>query len=959
MPGENPILETAKQRSLRVALDYYRWPDPIARTKIVVTWVLALLALGYVGWLLIDGRAGGRHASPGPVAAAHATWDHQCAECHRDFRPLHADSVDFVSLLRGSAAPRAALDDACLKCHPGPIHHSNAKVGETASCAACHRDHLGRNASIIRPADSQCTSCHTDIQSHRQNSVFQTPITNVTGFGPPADGSGPHPPFRSLKKSDPGNVKFNHWLHMQPGVAVRDARDPQKTLHLTDIEDPGLRERYKPFAAADGLITLDCTACHRTESGAGAPATGDYMQPITFAQHCQACHPLQVKSEADGVPELNIPHGLSPERLTTALDGLLLGSHKTSTETSEPTADESGALPLVPGKTMGRNLAQKIGEDVLRRRAKAAALVHDKCSQCHYPQAGDGVSPGQLPQFAPPNIPATWLIHARFDHRAHRNVECRTCHSAAYSYLERDKPQRFPKEGQLPAGYSIPHDDEQVMIANLESCVTCHAPPRTGQGGARHDCAECHLYHGRDHTADSTRSSGPTTSSPASQVRVSDDAFPLERSERPTSLRTFFTSTLQPATSIAASPPNWIGISSCAATGCHGDARSGAPAWRSALATWTARDPHAQAYEVLWTFRGREMTRLLSPSPTTGVAQPALNDDQHFQVLEQRCVGCHATPPAHEGASSPNDYQLGVHCESCHGPAGAWLHTHYRKVPDALPPDTYIATKDLHTRAGVCMGCHVGPSLATGQPQVVDHDLIAAGHPRLNFEFHVYLDSLPPHWDAARDQSSQSGAYHFRSWLAGQEKQAEHAAKLADYFQKEASPPRHDFVLFDCSACHHQLAAGSWHQSPSRSGYRPGQPPPAAGSLHAPQSDDWTLTLPRRIQLAETLLSKLANTERSTWDASFQGYLAACAVASDLSPESHPKAATEIRELNAALKRLKGHLGKDCFLVGTQPKSPTPYDTPTSFDPAALPQQLQPVITALKKLASAVNASPP
>jgi hypothetical protein len=41
---------------------------------------------------------------------------------------------------------------------------------------------------------------------------------------------------------------------------------------------------------------------------------------------------------------------------------------------------------------------------------------------------------------------------------------------------------------------------------------------------------------------------------------------------------------------------------------------------------------------------------------------------------------------------------------------------------------------------------------STGQVQVVDHDLIAAGHPRLNFEFNAYFESLPAHWDRRTDE---------------------------------------------------------------------------------------------------------------------------------------------------------------------------------------------------------------
>lgn len=941
MPADNPIFESAKQRSLRIALDYYRWRDPILRTKAIISWTVLLLAVLYVGWLLVDSAAGRRHASPGRVATVHATWDHQCAECHRDFRPLQADSVDFVSLLRGAAAPREALDEACLKCHAGPVHHANAKPDKVANCAACHRDHQGRNASIIRPADSQCTSCHAQIESHRTNPGYSPPIATVSAFGPAAaSGDAPHPPFRSLA-NDPGQIKFNHWLHMQPGIAVADSR---KRMLLTDM-DAELRPQYAAFAGKDGAIQLTCAACHQAENADGAPSSGDYMQPIAFERHCRACHPLKLKSGTDEKSPLTVPHGLTADRVATVLDGLILGAEKAQLPLSPPTADESGALPLVPGKTLGQNLAQKIGADVLRRREKIAEAIRLQCDQCHYVQAKVAAGPNDLPDLAPSGIPAVWLTHARFDHRAHRHVECRTCHSAAYVFEERDKPRLLPHDGVRLAADQMPaRDDQEVMIANLESCVTCHAPLRSGAGGARHDCAECHLYHGRDHVA-------PAVKSPAQSSRTAAG---------PVLTRTFFTSALQPAKGESARHANRIGVSSCTATNCHGDATPGASTWRYAFATWLASDPHAQAYDVLWTFRAREMTRLLSPPSGMESDRQPLSDAVHFQVLEQSCVGCHATPLADREAASHSDYPLGVHCESCHGAAGQWLHAHYRQGFSRAATAGFIDTKDLAARAEVCLDCHVGPNSATiGRPQVVDHDLIAAGHPRLDFEFHAYITSLPAHWDTSRDEQSQTGAYHFRSWLAGRLKQAEQAAALANYYQKNAQPPRVDFAQLDCAACHHQLAPGSWHQSPARPGIRPGQPP-AAISLYSPKNADWSLVTPHRLRLAETLISRLAESDRPSWDSSVQAYLAVRAVAADISPQSYPSAAAQIDALHAALQQLGRYLGQDCFVTAGQRHVPTPYDSPTNFQPRALAPHTQPVLEALRKLGSAVSlASPP
>jgi hypothetical protein len=257
------------------------------------------------------------------------------------------------------------------------------------------------------------------------------------------------------------------------------------------------------------------------------------------------------------------------------------------------------------------------------------------------------------------------------------------------------------------------------------------------------------------------------------------------------------------------------------------------------------------------------------------------------------------------------------------------------------------------------MTCHVGPSNVAGQPQVVDHDLIAAGHPRLNFEFHAYLNSLPAHWDSARDEQSQSGSFHYRSWLAGQLKHAEQKAKLANFYQKEAKLPRSDFAMLDCSACHHQLAASSWRQSATRPNVRLGAPLPAAGPIYLPQPDDWNSPLSNRLRLASMLISNAARPDQASWDGSLQAYLAARAFAADLSVQSHPSASAEIETLNAALNSLGRHLGKDCFALGSERSTPTPYESPTNFSPDAIARHTQPVIVALTKLAAVVATPAP
>jgi hypothetical protein len=634
MPRESSIAESAKQRSLRVPLDHYEQCDQIARLKLLLSAIALGAAACYIGWLTIGGQAASKQLSPGLLANVHATWNDDCQVCHQSFRPLRGDAVDFMSLVKAKAEDRALFDQACLKCHDAPAHHTSAKPSEVPTCATCHHEHQGASADITRAADSMCLACHRDLQHHRHGpSGLTRVVKNVTGFGPPADGrQQPHPDFHSLDEPDPGNIKFNHWLHLQPGIATRDSKSKLRLDQLDESQRP----RYEAYANTNGFVQLDCSACHQPQSDGGK-----YMQPISFEQHCRTCHPLQFTLPERQRP-LDVPHGLSAERLRTILDGLIFSAEKAERDRPEAAADESGDLPLVPGKTLGSNLAQKIGQDGLSRRTTAARAVAAKCSQCHFERDAAGPDT-DLPELMPANIPSVWLRHARFDHSAHRHVEqqCKACHAEAYAFEQQDKPQFLAP----PPGAEQARDDHQVMITGLANCATCHAPQRGNRGGARHDCAECHAYHGRDPHMQPV---AMTNLFPRSPLEKHVPGHPLLGSSPASAsvanpIRDFtFTSLTLPT-------PNLIGPATCASSGCHGDSRTGTPAWKSAFSSWLSRDPHAQAFNVLWTFRSREMTRLLDRPRAASVSASSrsrelLSGAEHFQFIQDRCIGCHATP---------------------------------------------------------------------------------------------------------------------------------------------------------------------------------------------------------------------------------------------------------------------------------------------------------------------------
>jgi Cytochrome c554 and c-prime len=257
----------------------------------------------------------------------------------------------------------------------------------------------------------------------------------------------------------------------------------------------------------------------------------------------------------------------------------------------------------------------------------------------------------------------------------------------------------------------------------------------------------------------------------------------------------------------------YVGAGSCAASNCHGN-----PETRrirgSEYTIWSLDDPHSRAFTVLYNEQSQTIARNLG----LGAAHQA-----------QVCLNCHALDAT--SAHIPEDDHAiltdGVSCEMCHGPAGRWLEPHRRaewQNPAVWPRERKLATgfrdtKDVLLRTEACAACHVG---APGRD--VNHDLIAAGHPRLYFEMAAYHSRMPAHWSQREDLERHGPALEARLWSVGQAVSAERAARLLAHRAGDERNPWPELAEYSCFACHHALDTPSWRQNPERefAGGRPG-----------------------------------------------------------------------------------------------------------------------------------------
>jgi hypothetical protein len=204
-------------------------------------------------------------------------------------------------------------------------------------------------------------------------------------------------------------------------------------------------------------------------------------------------------------------------------------------------------------------------------------------------------------------------------------------------------------------------------------------------------------------------------------------------------------------------------------------------------------DPHSAAYRVLFNDDSQRIARNLK----IGKAHEAAV-----------CLACHAVDAdkIYHGEVIPGRaHAEGVACDGCHGPSGAWLSAHYQPWWKTLSEQEKTArfgfapTKNLVSRTLICAGCHVG------QPgRDVNHDLIAAGHPRLTFEYTKY--HYNPHYNKHWTEPALNPVFELRAWYIGQVTALRATVNLlAHRAQQAKTDPWPELSEWSCYSCHQGL----------------------------------------------------------------------------------------------------------------------------------------------------------
>ncbi len=398
--------------------------------------------------------------SSGPLSDAHKSLANNCQACH----------VNKFESVR---------DESCMTCHKADAHdHADmtklamareapgiggkikgffkASFGKTeGGCVDCHTEHEG--AGPMAPtAQAFCTDCHATLDTR----VTDTKLANAGDFG-----TG-HPQFMpTITASIEGDKRLTHRVSFDARPTENNGLKFTHAQHMSSTNAVGRMAQTMKAEQGWG-DKLDCADCHQTTPD------GTRFKPVSMEQSCQMCHSLAF--DQIGGTMRTLRHG-EPGQVAADIRAFYRG-----TSPVRP-LNLGGLARRRPGNYAMNETAQEYVTGVRAWPGQAEGAVRavfegkGACAECHVvlPVASNGAPYSIQKVFQPDR----YMMKGWFDHNAHRQETCVSCHSANTS-----------------------NDAKDLLLPDLASCRTCHV----GGTGDRlkpvktpvvSTCAMCHDYH--------------------------------------------------------------------------------------------------------------------------------------------------------------------------------------------------------------------------------------------------------------------------------------------------------------------------------------------------------------------------------------------------------------------------------------------------------------------------------
>ena len=383
--------------------------------------------------------------STGRLSLAHHGLEDNCEACHVDAfvsvrdstcQTCHQDLGDHAPAprLAHGRAP-SGMGDAIL----WSVAAAFGKEGPGA-CTTCHTEHEG--PTRMEPASQKfCADCHASLDTRLTDST----LGNASDFGKV------HPQFKPAiftrlqqtapvrislgdKPREASGLKFPHDIHLDPqGGPARMA------IRLGHVGGSG----------SGYGSPLACKDCHTPNAG------GIGFAPIDMEADCESCHSLVY------------------DRVGSTYRTLRHGDVRQA-QADLAAMDRTPRRPVVTGRSRpgqfargGRyysNFGPPVPTLVGVNRALAPGGV---CGECHLPATSNG-----MPDVMPVNLPDRYFMHGGFNHAAHAQEKCSSCHKAESSKTAAD-----------------------LLLPALATCRECHLGEDAAKAEVPSGCAMCHSYH--------------------------------------------------------------------------------------------------------------------------------------------------------------------------------------------------------------------------------------------------------------------------------------------------------------------------------------------------------------------------------------------------------------------------------------------------------------------------------
>ena len=384
--------------------------------------------------------------STGALSQAHHGLEDNCEACHVE--PF-----------------QSVRDETCLTCHEaigdhakiprqltsrGPLSKSDewqwavaemfGKEGQ-GSCTTCHTEHEGEGR-MEPTAQKFCSECHDDMDTR----LTDTKLDNAADFG------NAHPQFKAVFHPELGSDRTQRLSLAKKPKEQHGLKFPHD-LHLDG--NGGVAKMAGNIGAKQGYgEKLICSDCHTPT------ADKNSFLPVDMEDNCESCHSLVY--DKVGSTFRSLEHGD-------------VGAMQADLRAM----DRAPRRPITTGRKRPGQYArgglyyQNFGRPARSYIAINRALSSNGvCGECHTPTTRNGKA-----DVMPVNLRDTYIMHSWFDHKAHNQEECSTCHNADNSKTSED-----------------------LLLPEIGICRDCHLGEKAAKAEVPSSCAMCHSYHPSDVT---------------------------------------------------------------------------------------------------------------------------------------------------------------------------------------------------------------------------------------------------------------------------------------------------------------------------------------------------------------------------------------------------------------------------------------------------------------------------